>query len=289
MIRGRCRSNPGYLNAPVRLKDMEKLVSILLVSCNAEKFISKTILSCLRQTYGNIELLILDIDSKDATADIIKSFSDRRIRFYRGERNLGPYEGLNYLMERAGGDFIAIQDHDDIWLRQKVERQIGFLNDNPDFAACGTNTFFFYEKKDVLILIESPFITDIVNHTSLVFRRTDLRYDTGYLLADEHFMKKVIGRSGKIACIQEPLCIHRIRADARNLSLRRFSPRPDHIKDFFAVNGLSSKSLHYFLYLSTCNILPESMIWYIRKHFTLKNREWISRGSFELRHPDILL
>lgn len=268
---------------------MEKLVSILVVSYNAEDFVAKTIRSCLEQSYRNIELLILDNKSSDRTKDIISSFKDPRLNVYSSDHAFGPYDGLNYLIERAAGDYIAIQDHDDVWFREKIETQVRFLNDNRDFVACGTNTYFFYEDKGVLILIGNPFVADIVNHTSLVFRKDSFRYDADYLLADEHFMRKVLRRSGSIACLQEPLCVHRIRADAKNLSSYRFSLSAKNTKDFFMINGLTRQSILYYFYLLTYDHLPESLVWFIRRHLTLRNREWINQSTFESRFPNVPL
>lgn len=269
--------------------DMEEVVSILIVTYNAGKFIDKTIRSCLEQSYQNIELLILDNRSCDSTIDVIKSFNDPRIRLYRNDQSSGPYHGLNYLMERAAGEYIAVQDHDDIWFPEKTEKQVKFLNEHQDFIACGTNTYFFYESKDLFILAENPFISDIVNHTSLVFRKRGYSYRTDYVLADEHFMRKVLRSFGKIACLQEPLCVHRIRADAKNLSSYRFSLGKKNMKDFFMINGLTIHSLIYFCYLLTRDVFPESLLWYIRRHFTLKNREWIGLSTFRNRYPKVIL
>jgi glycosyltransferase involved in cell wall biosynthesis len=268
---------------------MQKLVSILIVSHNAQDFIAKTIRSCLAQSYRNVEILILDNKSGDKTVDIIHSFKDPRLQMFSSDEVSNPYKSLNYLIKRAAGDYIAIQDHDDIWFREKIERQVEFLNDNLNFVACGTNTFFFYEDKGILILIETPFITEIVNHTSLVFRKDTFLYNIDHVLADEYFMKKVLSRSGRIACLQEPLCIHRIRADGENLSSYRFSLSIKNIKDFFTINGLSAQSATYFFHILSQDVLPNSLIWYIRKYFTLKNREWISQSNFETRYPNVLL
>lgn len=268
---------------------MEKLVSILIVSYNAEDFIATTIKSCLEQSYQNIELLILDNKSSDKTVEVISSFHDSRIRLYRSDQGSGPYDGLNYLIKRASGDYIAVQDHDDIWFPEKIEKQVEFLNENQDFIACGTNTYFFYERRGLFILIENSFISDIVNHTSLVFRKGDYYYRTDYVLADEHFMRRVLGQSGKIACLQEPLCVHRIRADAKNLSSHRFSLSTKNIKDFFTIHGLTMQSATYLSYLMTRDMFPESLVWHIRKYVTLKKREWIGLSTFRNRYPKVLV
>jgi glycosyltransferase involved in cell wall biosynthesis len=270
-------------------RSVEKLVSILVASHNAQDFIAKTITSCLEQSYRNIELLVLDNNSRDRTVDVINSFKDPRLHLFSSGHMFGPYEGLNFLIQHAAGDYIAIQDHDDVWYRSKIQLQVKFLDDNPDFIACGTNTYFFYGGKNVLILIENPFITHIVNHTSLVFRKNGFLYNTDYLLADEHFMKKVLSPSGKIACLQEPLCVHRIRADAGNLSSYRFSLSAKNVKDFLTINGLTAQSAAYLFYLLTRGMLPEPLLWYIRKRFTLRNKDWISRSDFEMKYPDVVL
>ena len=105
-------------------------VSVLLCSYNAEVYIRATLQSLLAQTYTNIEILILDNNSKDTTVEIIKSYKDTRIRLYLSEKNLGPYGGLNFLLEQATGEYIAIQDHDDLWHPQKLAKQIVFLDKN---------------------------------------------------------------------------------------------------------------------------------------------------------------
>ena len=66
-------------------------VSVLHCSYNAEVYIRATLQSLLAQTYTNIEILILDNNSKDTTVEIIKSYKDTRIRLYLSEKNLGPY------------------------------------------------------------------------------------------------------------------------------------------------------------------------------------------------------
>lgn len=271
------------------IKRIEKCVSIVIVAHNADRFVDKTIRSCLEQSYRNIELLILDNASQDHTVDVINSFHDSRIRLYHSDRTMTPYEGLNYLVERAAGEYIAVQDHDDIWFPEKIEKQVKFLGENEGFIACGTDTYFYYEGKDLFILIDNPFISDIVNHTSLVFHKRDFRYHTEYVLADEHFMKRVLRHFGEIACLKEPLCIHRIRADAKNLSSYRFSLSKKNIKEFFMINRFTLHSVMYFCYLLTRDLFPESLLWVIRRHITLKKREWITLSTFRSRYPHVLL
>ncbi len=264
-------------------------VSVLVVSYNAEKYIKKTLKSCLKQTFEDIEVLLLDNGSKDKTVEIVENFQkkDDRLKVFKGEKNLGPYAGLNFLLEKSRGGYIAIQDHDDIWFPEKIEKQVIFLEGDKNFIACGTNTFYFYESKDVLILNKKPFITNFVDHTSLMFRNKDFRYDINYLLTDEYFEKKILGKNGKIACIQESLAIHRIKGDGTNLSSSRFKFSVKNIKEFFEINRFNFNSFLYLFNLVVGKYFPEKWIWFIRKKITQKNRDWISLKKFKLNYPNL--
>ena len=92
-----------------------KLVSILICTYNAENSIKQTLDSCLNQIYQNFEILIHDDWSKDKTIEVIKWMNDKRIKIIKSWEKLWPYWWLNFLLENAKWEYIAIQDHDDLW------------------------------------------------------------------------------------------------------------------------------------------------------------------------------
>ncbi len=261
---------------------MEKrLVNIIVVSYNAEKYIEKTLKSCLDQTYKNFEILLLDNNSKDRTADIVRKIEKQsnQLKVFESKKNLGPYGGLNFLLNKARGEYIAIQDHDDIWFPEKIEKQVNFLEKNKDFIACGANTFYYYESKNILILNKKRKITDFVDHTSLMFRNKKFRYDSRYLLADEYFEKKILSRKGKIACIQEPLVVHRIRRDGANLSSSRFKFSFGNIKEFFQINKFNIQTVLCLINL----VIPTKfmwVLWYVSKKLMPNRNLWIKYSEF---------
>lgn len=267
------------------MKNVNGLVSILIVTYNAERFISPTLKSCLNQTYKNIEILILDNASSDKTLKILKRFNDKRVKIFRKEKNIGAYSGLNFLLDRAKGEFVAIQDHDDLWLPKKIEKQVKFLNKNQFAVACGTETFYFYEKRGVFLLDKCRGFTDFVNHTSLVFRNAGYRYNTNYVLTDEHFEKKILRKEGPIFCIGKPLTIHRIRDDGNNLSHRRFALNRKNLKDFFEINGLSLKAIIYIGSILLVKYFPEKLVWLIII-FAKRRSQKMSKKEFCLRYPE---
>lgn len=265
------------------------LVSILIVAFNAQKYIRQTVKSCIDQTYGNTEILILDNNSTDNTVNIIKAFHHPSIHILRHHSNSGPYAGLNILLSHARGQYIAIQDHDDIWLSTKLEKQIAFLEKNTSFIACGTQSYLFYEEKKLLILPREPFMTDFVGHPSLVFHNTGLRYNEGIVLADEDFEKKVLRQHGQIACLDDALIVHRIKNDGTNLSTRRFTLNKKQVKDFFRLNKVSYKTFLYFFSIISYHYLPNKIRWYIRKHVSFKKAQWLTLEAFSKLHPEVEL
>jgi glycosyltransferase involved in cell wall biosynthesis len=107
------------------------LVSIVMAARNAEEFIGEAIESALGQTYPEWELIVVDDGSTDATADRAEAFGDERVRVLRG-----PHVGVltrlrNTGIEHARGEAIALLDADDLWLPEKLERQVAVLRDRP--------------------------------------------------------------------------------------------------------------------------------------------------------------
>jgi glycosyltransferase involved in cell wall biosynthesis len=107
------------------------LVSIISPTYNHEKYISTCISSAISQTYQNWEMIVVDDGSTDRTPDIIKSFSDNRIKYIRQE-HLGAYKlGITYnnALKEAKGDFIAILEGDDFWPPDKLAIQTPYFSD----------------------------------------------------------------------------------------------------------------------------------------------------------------
>ena len=106
----------------------QDLVSVIMPSFNTVKYIEKSIESVLNQTYKNLELIIVDDCSTDNTDEIIKPLlSDKRIKYIKNEKNSGAAVSRNKAMAAAQGKWIAFLDSDDIWEKDKLEKQIDFM------------------------------------------------------------------------------------------------------------------------------------------------------------------
>ena len=110
---------------------MEKeLVSIIMPSYNTGKFIEETINSVISQTYSNWELIIVDDCSTDNTDEILKNINDDRIIYLKNEKNSGAAVSRNKALREAKGRWMAFLDSDDLWVPQKLEKQIKFMKGN---------------------------------------------------------------------------------------------------------------------------------------------------------------
>lgn len=108
----------------------EGLVSVIMPSWNTGKFIAESIQSVINQTYQNWELLIVDDCSADNTDAVVASFDDDRIKYFKNKKNRGAALTRNRAMREAQGEWIAFLDSDDIWVPEKLKKQLDFMKRN---------------------------------------------------------------------------------------------------------------------------------------------------------------
>ena len=121
-----------------RYRMENELVSIVMVNYNQEKFLKKAIDSVLIQTYKNWELIIVDDGSTDRSVDIIKEYEDDRIKPIFLQENSHICIATNTGFAAVNGKYIARLDSDDIWEKEKLEKQMDFMQQNPDAKVCFT-------------------------------------------------------------------------------------------------------------------------------------------------------
>lgn len=113
-----------------------ELVSVLMVNYNRGTTIGESIKSVLAQTYTDLELIIVDDGSTDDSCSVIESIKDSRIKLYRLEQNEHISHATNYGFQKVTGAYLARIDSDDVWYPQKLEKQITFLKNNPEYKIC---------------------------------------------------------------------------------------------------------------------------------------------------------
>ena len=140
------------------------VVSVVMPTLNAEKYLAEAIDSILKQTFSDFEFLIIDGGSVDKTVSIIKSYQDKRIRLLNGSgKNIAA--DLNIGLEAATGEYIARMDADDVALPERFAKQVDFLEKNSDVAILGSSVITIdAEGKEAKIWAprERPKVIDIL-------------------------------------------------------------------------------------------------------------------------------
>lgn len=166
-------------------------VTILMAAYNAAEYIHQSIQSILNQTMTDFELIIINDGSTDNTVDIVKTFDDDRIILVNNNRNQGLVYTRNIILDIAKGEYIAINDSDDISISTRLETQVNKLDQNPNLAVVGSraliidkNGAFTGQKLDVIngkekiktiLFFENTFV-----HSSIMIRTSVLREVGGY-------------------------------------------------------------------------------------------------------------
>ncbi len=140
---------------------MNTLVSINIVTHNRANYIVDCIRSILNQSYHNWELIIIDDASTDNTYEVIKFFlTDKRIKYFLVDKQDNIAKVRNIAFKKSAGEYMAILDSDDQWFdRDKLKKQVDFLDNNLDYALVGGAAQIINSEDDVIEIVNKP-VTD---------------------------------------------------------------------------------------------------------------------------------
>lgn len=110
-----------------------KKVSVIVPVYNSSKYLKECITSIINQSYKNIEIIVVDDKSSDSSLDIINSIKDKRIKVIKLKKNMGVSNARNEGVKKASGDYICFIDSDDYWYKDKLKKQVDFMEEN-DYA-----------------------------------------------------------------------------------------------------------------------------------------------------------
>lgn len=218
-----CKSEQRSLTLP--------RVSVVMGSYNGERFLRPAIESILNQTFRDFELIVIDDCSTDNSPRILREFTDERIRIIRNGRNLGIAETMNKGIAAARGEYIALQDHDDLSRPTRFECQVAFLDGHPEVGMVGSSCNIIdeagslvphwpveYENLRWALLWRCPFF-----HTSVMLRRKATQEvggyssDTKYRFAEDYEFMSRLALRHEVANIPKLLaCWRAHKASASN-------------------------------------------------------------------------
>ena len=207
----------------------EPKVSVVIGSFNCEKFIRQTIQSVIDQTFQDWELIIVDDCSTDNTCQEIGRIKDNRIRLIRLCSNSGlPAAPRNVAIKNARGEYIAFLDHDDLWLPEKLEKQVDFLEENNDVFMVYTKCIVQKDGKQLKVnprkaksgrIFKDLFLHfNFIDGMTVVIRNNKEKNkyffdeDKELAAAEDYALWMSIALKEKVSCIDEPLAIYRIHS-----------------------------------------------------------------------------
>ena len=194
-------------------------VSVLMPVYNASSFLKESIDSILSQSFTDFEFLIINDGSTDPSANIIDSYTDYRIKHIKFPVNGGITKALNIGLDIAQGEYIARMDADDLALPQRLEKQVMFMDQNPDVGVSGTWVEYFGKRKGVMmapqnhkeilwtLLFGSPFF-----HPSVIMRTKlirEIKYPSDFPHAEDYGLWMELVTRTRFANIPEPLLKYR--------------------------------------------------------------------------------
>jgi glycosyltransferase involved in cell wall biosynthesis len=156
------------------MQKQKPLVSVHLLTYNHEKFIAQSIESAVnQQTNFPFEIVIGDDHSTDGTSEIVDKYAAQYpelIRVVRGKINGGPQPNSIRILENSQGKYMAALEGDDYWIDTlKLQKQVDFMENNPDFSICFTNTRVeFFENKEEPYLLNSNIAKDVFELKDLI-------------------------------------------------------------------------------------------------------------------------
>lgn|SRR3990167_988594 len=201
-------------------------VTVIIPTHNRAQLLEKAIQSVLNQTYTDFEVLVCDDASTDNTWQIVESFSDKRIRFVRYQKNIGVISVRNIAIVDSRGDYIALLDDDDEWLPPKLEKQLELLEgSSTKLGAVYTGAYSIDMELGKMIYIRIPefrgnilqglLFEDFITNSSIVLKKSCFErvglFDPEYKSASDFDMWIRIAKDYEFDYVNDLLVKHRIQ------------------------------------------------------------------------------
>ncbi len=196
-------------------------VSVVMSVYNGERFLSKAAESIINQSFGDFEFIIVDDCSTDGTPEILNSLlqKDSRVKVLKNNGNEGLAKSLNTAINESEGEYIARMDSDDISLSDRLEKQVNFMENNPDTVLLGTAYYEIDKDGNKLSRNQFPSIDSDLRkiliklnpfcHTSVIMRHSALSkaglYNEEISKAQDYDLWFRLANTGELANLPEHL------------------------------------------------------------------------------------
>ena len=211
----------------------EPLVSVIMNCFNGEEYLREAVNSIIKQNYENWEIIFWDNQSTDKSAEIFKSYKDKRLKYYYASSHSGILdEARNYALKKTNGDFIAFLDVDDWWLPNKLEKQMP-LFDDPDVGLVYGNEWLLFEKKKKKEIYKKKILPTgmildallhdyVIGSATYVIRKKSLdsleyHFNKHFHIIGDFDLNTRLAAKWKVNCVQDPVATARIHGKNESL------------------------------------------------------------------------
>ncbi len=206
--------------------DSKPMISVLMPVYNAERYIAEAIASVLQQSYAHFEFIIVNDGSTDGSRNIIKTFNDKRIILI-DQPHQGIATALNNGLKHASADYIARFDADDICDPERLEKQLTFLLNNPDYILVGSDVEYILENGDFLFnfqciahtheqIMEKLYFYCPFIHPTVMYKKDRILSAGGYATNahnfEDYLLWTSLAKEGKFHNQAEPLLKYRLNS-----------------------------------------------------------------------------
>jgi glycosyltransferase involved in cell wall biosynthesis len=228
---------------------MPPTVSINLCCYNSEKYLRETLDSIVNQTYKDWELVIINDGSSDSTESIIQEYINQGYPIgYHYQKNRGLSYSRNEALKRSQGEYIAFIDHDDLWMPEKLDKQVSFFKSNSEIDFLYSNFYMMDQDKG-----KKSFAHKKLQPSGFVFEHFLYRYPVGILtalvrkpafdkleelfdvrlkLSEEYDVFMRILYAAQASYIATPLAVYRIHSNMLSLRfMERYPGETEYVSD----------------------------------------------------------
>lgn len=201
---------------------MGELVSVIIPTYNRGYIIERAIESVQKQTYSEIEILVVDDGSTDNTEEIVSKISDSRIRYIKNPKNCGVSHTRNLGIAAAKGKYIAFQDSDDIWKPEKLQKQMDCMRQGDyGMVYCAFEREFqdgavvYYPPKEIPMqekqgdIVRSLLRQNLVSTQTMLIKKEVINqigfFNEGMSNLEDYELALRIAKRFKIGMVDEPL------------------------------------------------------------------------------------
>lgn len=202
------------------------MISVLTTVYNARSGdLRQAIESILNQTYENFEFIIINDASTNDTEDVILSYKDKRIKYFKNKKNLHIIASANKGLDLCSGKYIARLDSDDYSAPERLERQVEYMEEHPNIGGLGTSfkrlhtgeEVHFSENSDDIKLL-TRYVMGCIRHSSSMMRRSvllenNLKYDKNCIYAEDFKFWSDMSYYADLAVLPEVLTFIRCHED----------------------------------------------------------------------------